>query len=93
MGTQRMHVVFPQKLMEEIDELVGPRGRSAFLVETAQAEIRKRKLLAFLESDVPVWKDEDHPELADGAYAWVKKMRGESDRRIPDDGLAGEHGE
>ncbi len=77
MGTVRAHVVMPQKLAEEIDQLVGPRGRSAFLVQTAEAEVKRRRLLAFLESDVPAWKDEDHPELADGAYAWVKKMRQE----------------
>ena len=77
MGTVRVHVVMPQKLAEDIDELVGPRGRSAFLVGLAQAEVRKRRLLAFIEDDTPAWKDEDHPELADGAYAWVKKMRQE----------------
>jgi hypothetical protein len=90
MGTVRAHVVMPQKLAEEIDELVGPRGRSAFLVETAQAEVKRRRLLAFLASDTPAWKDEDHPELADGAYAWVKKMRQASDKRIPDDRSPGD---
>lgn len=79
MGNVRAHVVMPQKLATEIDELVGPRGRSAFLVETAEAEVKRRRLLAFLESDVPAWNDEDHPELADGAAAWVRKTRQEDE--------------
>ena len=36
MGSQRAHIILPQELIEEIDAVVGPRGRSAFLVETAR---------------------------------------------------------
>ena len=28
------------------------------------------------------WKDEDHPELRQGAAKWVKKLRREYDRRF-----------
>lgn len=86
MGSQRAHVVLPQELIEQIDALVGPRGRSAFLVETAQAEVRKRRLLAFLRSDEPAWKDEDHPELANGADAWIREMRADRVIDRPEDG-------
>jgi len=82
MGSQRAHILLPQELIEEIDLAVGPRGRSAFLVETARAELRRRKLLSFLRDPEPAWKDEDHPELADGAAAWVRKIRAESEHRI-----------
>ena len=76
MGSQRAHIVIPQDLIEEIDSVVGPRGRSAFLVETARAELRKRKLLALLRTPAPIMRDEDYPELATmGTQAWVKKMR------------------
>jgi hypothetical protein len=77
MHTQRTHVILPQDLLTEIDGLVGPRGRSAFLVETVRAELQRRKLLEFLRSDEPVWRDEDHPELAAGAEAWVRSLRAE----------------
>jgi hypothetical protein len=65
MATLRTHIVLPAELANEIDELVGPRGRSAFLVETAAKEIKRRKLLAFLNSDEPAWRDENHPELVE----------------------------
>lgn len=84
MKPQRAHVVLPQALIEEIDALVGPRGRSAFLVETAKAELNRRQLLAFLRSDEPAWRDEDHPELAGGVAEWVHTMRQESERRSDD---------
>jgi hypothetical protein len=83
MGSQRAHVVLPQELIEEIDAVVGPRRRSAFLVETARAELRRRRLLTFLHDDQPAWNEKDHPELAAGAGSWVRRMRSESEKRIP----------
>ncbi len=82
MKAKRAHILLPQDLVREIDAMVGPRGRSAFLVETAREAVRRRKLLQFLESDTPGWKDADHPELSDGSGAWVRKLRQESNRRI-----------
>jgi len=82
MKAKRAHILLPQDLVREIDAIVGPRGRSAFLVETAREAVRRRKLLQFLESDTPGWKDADHPELSDGSGAWVRKLRQESNRRI-----------
>jgi hypothetical protein len=48
-----------------------------------QAAVRKERLLKFLNDPTPVWKDEDHPELAElGATAWLKQQRsGTSERR------------
>jgi hypothetical protein len=82
-GSQRAHIVIPKKLVEQIDALVGPRGRSAFIVETAAAEVRKRELLAFLDSKEPVMRDEEHPELAAmGTVAWLKKQREPDEERL-----------
>jgi hypothetical protein len=81
MGSQRAHIVLPQELVVEIDAMVGPRGRSAFLVETARAELRRRRLLSFMRDDRPIWKDQDHPELAEGTQPWVKKIRSQSELR------------
>lgn len=80
-GTQRAHILIPSDLLREIDALVGPRGRSAFLLETARQEVQRRKLLRFLESDQPAWKGEDHPELAGGSAVWVRRLRARSDKR------------
>ena len=86
MGSQRAHVVLPQELIEEIDAVVGPRRRSAFLVETARAELRRRRLLTFLHDDQPAWNEKDHPELVAGTGAWVRRVRSESEMRIPPKG-------
>jgi hypothetical protein len=79
--TQRAHILIPGDLVREIDALVGPRGRSAFLLETARQEVKRRKLLRFLESEDPAWTAEDHPELAEGSGAWVRQLRVQGERR------------
>ena len=80
-GTQRTHIIIPSDLVREIDALVGPRGRSAFLLETARQEVQRRKLLRFLEGEQPAWRAEDHPEFSAGTAAWVRQVRQQSDGR------------
>ena len=83
MATVRTHIVLPAELAKEIDELAGPRGRSAFIVETTAKEVRRRKLLAFLQRDEPAWRDEDHPDIAElGTAAWVRSLRNEPSLRL-----------
>jgi hypothetical protein len=50
---------------------------------TARAEMRRRKLLAFLRSDRPAWQEQDHPELASGTSNFVRRLRKQSDRPAP----------
>lgn len=84
MGTEtqvmtRTHVILPDDVVAAIDELVGQRGRSSFLTEAAREAIKRRRLKTFLESDEVAWKAKDHPELADGADAYVRAMRQEGE--------------
>jgi hypothetical protein len=79
--TRRAHILLPEDLAREIDALAGRRGRSAFMVETAREEVRRRKLLRFLGEDSPSWREEDHPELEKGSAHWVRTLRRESDSR------------
>lgn len=81
-GTQRAHILIPADLLREIDAIVGPRGRSAFLLETAREEVRRRKLLRFLDDEEPAWQDRDHAELQKGSAAWVRKLRSLSEDRV-----------
>jgi hypothetical protein len=78
---QRTHILLPHDLVREIDAIVGKRGRSSFLVETAREAVRRRKLLHFLGNDTPAWNDSAHPELARGSAHWVRKLRQESEGR------------
>jgi hypothetical protein len=69
-------------VVADIDKLVGKRGRSAFLTGIAREEIQRRGQRAALREAAGAWKDEDHPELKDGAEAWVRTIRAESEGRF-----------
>jgi hypothetical protein len=79
---QRIHVVLSEQLVKDIDRLVGPRQRSSFLTQAAEKELMRLRQMKALKAVAGAWKDEDHPELKQGADKWVRKLRQESERRF-----------
>ena len=82
MGSKRTHIVIPAELAEQIDALAGKRGRSRFFTDLAEREVRRHRLLQVLDEVAGSWKDEDHPDLKDGADKWVERLRQEDERRF-----------
>jgi Arc/MetJ-type ribon-helix-helix transcriptional regulator len=82
MSTRRTHIIIPESLVNEIDRLVGKRGRSEFLTQAAEKELQRLQQIRALENLAGAWKDKDHPELKVGAARWVKELRKESDRHF-----------
>jgi hypothetical protein len=83
MRSRRTHIVIPEPLVNEIDRLVGKRGRCEFLTQAAQKELRRLQQIRALENIAGAWKDKDHPELTGGSARWVKELRKESEQRLP----------
>jgi hypothetical protein len=83
MSIHRAHIVIPRELVQQIDSLVGQRGRSAFLVDAASRELKRLRQLKVLREAAGAWKLKDHPELKLGAARWVKSMRLENEKRFP----------
>jgi len=75
MGYKRTHVVIAEELVSQIDRLVGKRGRSRFLSQAAEQELKRLRILKALERAAGSWKAEDHPELKGGAARWVAQLR------------------
>lgn len=72
---KRTHVIIPDELVRDIDTLVGKRQRSKFIVQAASRELHRQRQLAALQMAAGCWKNSDHPELKEGAAAWVKDLR------------------
>ena len=81
MNTKRMHVVIPEQLVKDIDNLVGSRRRSTFLTQAAEREVMRLRQIRALDEVIP-WNDKDHPELKQGAAKWVRKLRQGTERRF-----------
>jgi len=76
----RAAIILPDELVQEIDDLVGEDGRSAFLTELARREIQRLRLMQLLSRPGAGWKLEEHPELHQGAAAWVSNLRADDER-------------
>jgi hypothetical protein len=74
MRTPRTLVSIPPGVAAKIDKLVGQEHRSEFIVEVLECEIMRREQLAALGLAAGGWKDEDHPELAQGSEAYVRQL-------------------
>jgi hypothetical protein len=49
---------------------------------TAERELKRRRPFAFLQSEEPVWRDEDHPDIvAMGTAEWVRALRNDEIER------------
>ena len=82
MNTKRTHVIIPDQLVREIDQLVGSRKRSSFITQAAERELTRMRQLDALRSAAGSWKNNKHPELKEGSAEWVRKMRQETERRF-----------
>ncbi len=72
---RRTHVVLSDQLVKEIDTMVGRRQRSSFLTQAAEKELMRLRQIEALKAADGAWKDQDHPELKQGAAQWVRKLR------------------
>jgi hypothetical protein len=81
MATRRAHVVVPEKLIEEVDALVGKRRRSAFFVEAVEDRLKRERRAAAFEKFAGSIPDGASPEwdTVEGIKAWVRSMREERD--------------
>lgn len=86
----RTHVILPDELVGEIDELVGKRKRSEFIKDAVEERVRRELLLQAYDDVVGSLKDSRISEWAtpESSAAWVREQRRESDRiRGADDRL------
>ena len=73
----RTNLLLPEAVVEGIDRLAGPRGRSRYVAEVLEGHIRREERMAALRAAAGIWKD--HPEFPTDAsvVGWVRKLRSE----------------
>jgi metal-responsive CopG/Arc/MetJ family transcriptional regulator len=75
----RTNVTLPEELMRQVDELAGPRGRSAFVAEAVAAKVKREKLRQALDNLRGAFIGTPSYMTPDEAYRWVRRMREDSD--------------
>jgi metal-responsive CopG/Arc/MetJ family transcriptional regulator len=81
--SRRAHIVVPEALLDEIDRMVGMRGRSSFFVEAATEKLRRARLLESARSVAGSLKDLKGPWASeDETDAYVRGLREDSELRM-----------
>jgi hypothetical protein len=77
----RMNILLPAGVARDLRDYVPPRKRARFVAEAVERELRRVRLEAALEASAGAWRDEDHPELADGPAIdrWIAEGRAQLD--------------
>ena len=76
----RMHIELDDRLVAEVDEIAGARGRSAFVRAAVARALEEHRRWAQLERAAGAVPDEGHEWDTDPA-AWVREQRRADPRR------------
>ncbi len=73
----KTHFVFPEELLKDIDQIVGERRRSQFVVEAAKEKLEKERLMKTFKDIKGLWKEEDYPEfrIMEDVEKWISDLR------------------
>ena len=79
-------IEIPESLAHELDKLAEAehKSRTAYVVDVLCQDVKRNKLRQALDDSSGAWNPADHPELADGAAAYIERMRSEPDERFED---------
>jgi hypothetical protein len=90
---RRAHVILPIDVVADMDKLVGKRGRSAFLTELAQREIKIRHQREVLretagrgsQKTIPSWLKEPPPGYGKCALSTIGDLKNWNDAETVND--------
>lgn len=77
----RVHISLDDALLEQLDDLVGPRQRSPFIAEAVRRAIDDERRWRKIESTFGVIDDRGH-DWDDDPAAWVHEQRRADARRV-----------
>jgi hypothetical protein len=82
----RAHVVLPDDLIAELDEIVGPRGRSEYIADALREKLLRERQRRALIASAGILADEDIPEWATPELTseWVSRGRRDN-RELPEE--------
>ena len=73
----RTNLLLPKDLVDEVDRLAGPRGRSRYVAESLERSIRRDRLRDVIEQTAGAWKDNPLWKSDQDVIDWVAALRAE----------------
>jgi len=76
---RRTNLVLPPELVEEVDRIAGPRGRSGYVAEAVRRQLRRDQLREAVRRTGGVLDPAEYPEwsTSEKVVEWVRARRAE----------------
>jgi metal-responsive CopG/Arc/MetJ family transcriptional regulator len=79
MALARTNLTLPEELMRQVDELAGPRGRSAFVADAVAAKVKRERLRRALDNLRGSSVGTPSYMTPEESYRWIRSMREDED--------------
>ena len=90
MAMLRTNVTLPAEMIDEIDEIAGPRGRSAYVAEAVRVRLKRDHMRKVFDETYGAARGHSRWKDADEVYRWVRSLR---DDRSRDERIWGKRGD
>jgi predicted transcriptional regulator len=72
-----VNMTLPRDLVDELDEITGARGRSAFVEEAIRYRLRREQMRRAWEAARGMLKDDPRFPTSEAVVEWVRALRAE----------------
>lgn len=73
--TKQANFLLPKDLLEDLKKSVPRMEQSKVVAEALKKELKRIKLKNALEESFGIWKNSNHPELAEGTDKYIRRIR------------------
>jgi hypothetical protein len=73
-------VTLPEEVLREVDEVAGPRGRSAYVADAVRARLKRDRLRRVLDETYAAAAGGTRWQDPDDAYRWARALREDDSR-------------
>jgi hypothetical protein len=73
----RTNLLLPEDLVEAVDRLAGPRGRSRYVAEAVRERLRRDERVKAIRAAAGIWKGNPLFPTDESVVEWVRELRRE----------------
>lgn len=73
----RTNLLLPEDLVEQLDRVAGPRGRSRYVADAVRERLRRDERVAAIKAAAGIWRDHPLFPTDESVVEWVRELRRE----------------
>lgn len=73
----RTNLLLPEDLVEQLDRIAGPRGRSRYVADAVRERLRRDERMAAIKAAAGLWRDHPLFPTSEAVVEWVRELRRE----------------